>query len=253
MVELFFDFDDQDMTNFDGSQIEKFDLDFDLEYESIVDNCSIVDISNCDDVFLSELINQQLNDKCDMLESIDIVDNYNDELFASSSIAPYLAEKICDRCDFESGNWDYLSDSEKMEQLNQLEANLAKLEGRNAVEIQMKDMDSFTDIFTGRKRCGFYDSITGEIYINSSILNSVELFPKVIDTVIHEGIHAYQHQCVSGNIEHYNLEEVMDWEENFRNYKPASLYGMEIYLNQPVELFARVNATKIADSLSSLI
>ncbi len=166
-------------------------------------------------------------------------------LFESSSITPMIADMIYDGCDFSPDHWNTFSEDQKMVELNELEGNIAEIQGRAPVEIQVKDFD----ILNGKTTYGQFDPLSGEIIINSMLLNSPELLPQVIDTIIHEGIHAYQHKCVTGEIEHYNPQEVAEWKDNFDNYKTASMYGMEIYLEQPLEIHARENAEKFMKPL----
>ena len=241
--------DEDDIYTKTDPECDTYDLDTSDSFDS--ENSYYSDFYQSEDYIINEpYFEEEDFEKVSNMCEDDLLDSHSEELFESPEISTDLAQQIFERCNFDMEHWNSLTDSEKIETLNQLEGNLAELQGRNPVEIQVKNMDSFWDTLKGRTRYGYYDPNTGEIYINSSLLNSPEKLPGAIDTVIHEGIHAYQHQCINGEVEHYNPQQVVDWAENFRNYKSAALYGMEVYLNQPVEVFARINAGKITDLLT---
>ena len=61
----------------------------------------------------------------------------------------------------------------------------------------------------------------------------------VIDTIAHEGRHAYQHYAVEHPGFHPDEHEVEYWRANFETYLQPNLYGFDAYWMQPVEVDAR--------------
>lgn len=185
----------------------------------------------------------------EVIDTEAFVVNYNQDLFNTENLSFDILEQINSGCDFDMSTWENLCEDDKISKLCTLEDNMANLLGRSAVEINFKDLTSESDILLGSKSYGYFDRASNEIYINSSLLNSSEDLPEIVNTVIHEGVHAYQYQCVYDGLHHDDPNQVEEWAENFANYKKASEYGMETYVNQPLELHANAVAYNITNSL----
>ena len=102
------------------------------------------------------------------------------------------------------------------------------------------------------------------LYVDS---NSRSVHREVLDTIIHEGRHAYQHYNVDVKLVHESGAEVETWRENFYNpeyqyyhsgtqkiiipYNDGTIHDVDyrLYYYQPIEIDARNFA---ADVLSRL-
>ncbi|MEZ6234370.1 MAG: hypothetical protein R3B68_09285 [Phycisphaerales bacterium] len=122
--------------------------------------------------------------------------------------------------------WAELPATERLESLRELEQRLAEIEGRPAVELRAEPL--------GPGRCGYYDSERDVMVVSESLLLDASPL-EAIDTVAHEGRHAYQHYAVAHPEIHGDPFEVASWAENFEHYLSAEMYGYELYRNQPVE------------------
>lgn len=145
-------------------------------------------------------------------------------------------------------NWKNLTLEQRKELLNTIEYRIAQIEHRPPLPIKVEKMAS--NVF------GYQDSYNKLIALNSKFVmsDSKEAYKDVIDTIIHEGRHAYQHYNVDQKCVHDSLSEVNTWRENF--YDPKYRYysgntlvvigpnkvgdvGFRLYYYQPVEIDAR--------------
>lgn len=184
-------------------------------------------------------------DDFSIIDFQDVIDSHN---ILNGFITPEVSSAIFDGCEFSAEEWNQMDVDQKVGELNELESNIAHLQGRDSIKIQTEDMDSFWDIFTGRKQYGYFDPNTNEIFVNTTMLNSTEELAELIDTVVHEGYHGYQYACVTGDAYHPDPNVVEVWRDNFDNYLDANTYGFEAYYNQPLETTAREIAAEITDS-----
>lgn len=157
--------------------------------------------------------------------------------------------------------WTKLTVQERLIVLNSMENGIAKIEHRPAQRIKIEDMDS---------KCMGYHCYTEDIIaINTKYLVSANPLShrRVIETILHEGRHAYQHYNVDVKSIHESLSEVKEWEKNFYDpqwryysYKGQKIYipfdngetidvGYRLYANQPVEIDARNFASEVLRKL----
>ena len=157
-------------------------------------------------------------------------------------------------------NWTKLSLKGKVEVLNALEKKIASIEHRPAAEIRAEKMDPDLNGY----------QLDGGVALNEDRLlrsdESPEVLQGVLETLIHEGRHMYQHYNVEVRQVHESGAEVGSWRENFEelgyasgdpiyfhvlgfNYTNEGLahLGARLYYYQPVEIDARVFA---ADAMS---
>lgn len=157
-------------------------------------------------------------------------------------------------------NWTKLSIKGKVEVLQALEKKIAAIEHRPAAEIRAEKMDPNLNGY----------QLDGGVALNEDRLlrsdESPEVLQGVLETVIHEGRHMYQHYNVEVRQVHESGAEVSSWRENFEELGYASgdpIYfhvlgfnytndglahlGARLYYYQPVEIDARVFA---ADAMS---
>lgn len=123
-------------------------------------------------------------------------------------------------------NWRELPVHERMESLKELEERLAEVQGRPPIELRCEPL--------GLNQCGYFSSREGVMVLSESLVRSSSPF-EAIDTVAHEGRHAYQYYAVQHPEIHDDPFEVAAWAENFDNYLTAEMYGYEAYRNQPIE------------------
>lgn len=123
--------------------------------------------------------------------------------------------------------WEGLSPKERLGALQTLECKLAEIQGRDPVAIT-------AEIIPGRN--GHYDPGTRTITLNAECLaHSPRL--NLIDTIAHEGRHAYQHYAIEHPGFHRNQKEVDAWRENMKpgNYDNGKRDGLLAYRFQPIE------------------
>lgn len=182
----------------------------------------------------------------DFLESSDKLEFLTD-LEMTENIAGYL--ESVEKLKFD--NWKNLSLEQKAELLNELEQNIASIEHRPALRVELEDMEP--------RSFGYQDEYNHKIVLNSRLVgvNSAAMHREVIDTIVHEGRHAYQHYNVDVKMIHESSSEVKTWEQNFyypeyqyyrsgtqRIYIPyndGTIHDVDfrLYYYQPVEIDAR--------------
>jgi len=147
-------------------------------------------------------------------------------------------------------NWCNLSVEERTALLNEAEKMIAKIEHRPPLAVGVEKMNA--------NDFGYQCASENRIALNSKYVcsNSYEAYKEVVDTIIHEGRHAYQHYNVDVRCVHDSESEVKTWQENFYDpkykyytYEGQKIivrtrdgyadYGFRIYYYQPVEIDAR--------------
>lgn len=158
-------------------------------------------------------------------------------------------------------NWSKLSLGERAEVLNRVEQNIAAIEHRPPLNVELEKLKL--------RHMGYQSASENKIVLNSTIVgsNKPELHREVIDTIIHEGRHAYQHYNVDVKTIHESQSEVQSWRENF--YDPKYQYyqsghqrvpirlpdgsrqnaDFRLYYYQPVEIDARNFSSEVISKL----
>ena len=169
------------------------------------------------------------------------------DLEMTEGIADYL--ETVDELKYE--NWSKLSLSERAEVLNRIEQNVAAIEHRPALKVELEELQP--------RSLGYQCAAENKIVLNTLYVgaNSREQHREVIDTIIHEGRHAYQHYNTDVKTIHESLSEVRTWYENFYNpeykyyhsgsqkilipYHDGTIHDVDyrLYYYQPVEIDAR--------------
>ena len=169
------------------------------------------------------------------------------DLEMTENIADYLesVEKL------KYDKWCTLSLEQKAELINELEQNIAAIEHRPALRVELEDMEP--------RSFGYQDEYNHKIVLNSRLVgvNSSAMHREVIDTIVHEGRHAYQHYNVDVKMIHESGSEVKTWEQNFYDpeyqyyssgtqriyipYNDGTMHDIDfrLYYYQPVETDAR--------------
>lgn len=153
--------------------------------------------------------------------------------------------------------WKDLSFEGKQKLLQQIENVAADTSHRSACDILVKPMEH---------NCyGYFDPKTKTIVLNSNYLgNDYDSYHNALDTVIHEGRHAYQDYNVNIRQVHNSQGDCTNWQQNLGNsffglfpenygYQDAATYGFERYWMQPVEADARAFAEDVLTVLNKKI
>lgn len=175
----------------------------------------------------------------------------------TQKIADYL--ESVDEIKFEK--WSKLSLEQKKEVLNRIEQNVASIEHRPALRVELEQMKPRT---MGYQSADEYKIALNTLYVGS---NDSNMHRAVIDTIIHEGRHAYQHYNVDVKLIHESGSEVASWKENFYDpkyqyyhstgnkivipYNDGSMHDVDfrLYYYQPVEIDARNFANEVMSRL----
>ena len=146
----------------------------------------------------------------------------------------------------QANTWEGLSVSERLSQLRILETKLAEIQGRPPCAIVAEDMPKLSN-------CGYYDG--EKIHINRAHLELDNYRLEAIDTIAHEGRHAYQHYAVMNPGFHPNIKDTIYWAGNQEAYfspkDVAGKFGFEYYENQPTEIDARLYAGIVKSAVES--
>lgn len=177
------------------------------------------------------------------LETIEILT----DLEMTEGIADYL--ETVEEIKYE--NWNKLSLEQKTEVLNRIEQYVAAIEHRPPLKVNLEQMKPRT--------LGYQCESEHRIALNTMYVasNNPNVHREVIDTIIHEGRHAYQHYNVDVKLIHESGAEVATWRENFHDpryqyyqstgqkvlipYNDGRLHNVDfrLYYYQPVEIDAR--------------
>lgn len=124
----------------------------------------------------------------------------------------------------------------RMQSLRTLEARMAEIQGRPPVKVAFEEM--------GADTAGFYDPREQCLHVNIEHVKDPRYRLDVIDTIAHEGQHAFQHFAVEHPELFPHLQDVIPyWKANMTNayFEPkyiGEVFGPEFYYNQPLELNA---------------
>lgn len=137
--------------------------------------------------------------------------------------------------------WKELNQTERLAAVQDVENTISGIQGRAPVPIEI-------DPSLEKGTVGSYNLESQSIQISKRHLQSNNVH-EVVNTIAHEGRHAYQHYAIHNPGFHPNQTEVAAWNENFHNYMSVRDYGLEMYHNQPVEADAWAYGNTVADGL----
>lgn len=221
--------------------------------ESYVESATVEDISSISDSVIDS--KEQVEWYNPGLEQTEIVT----DLEMTEGIADYL--ESVEEIRYE--NWSKLSLEERAAVLNRIEQKISEIEHRPAVRVFVEDMKA--------NSLGYHSNTEHKIALNAKYVgaNNPNLHREVLDTIIHEGRHAYQRYNVDVKCIHESASEVKQWEKNFYDpewgyysYRGQKIYipfsdgkihdvGFRLYANQPVEIDARNFASDVLARLES--
>lgn len=176
------------------------------------------------------------------------------ESFSDKEQIELISDYMTNIEDIRFENWKDLTLEQRVNVLNEMEQHIAAIEHRPASVISAETLDD--------PNCFGYQ-LGEDIVINTSYLeisvNNPEMLDKMLETLIHEGRHRYQHYNVEDRLVHESPAEVESWRENFEilgyaDGTPVTIHiagpleytndylaevGARLYYYQPVEIDAR--------------
>ncbi len=141
-------------------------------------------------------------------------------------------------------DWKDLSSEERINVLQQIENEVSHIACRPPCQVMARPL--------GEGTYGYFDPETYQITVNSDYLTSnFEDYGETIDTIIHEGRHAYQNYNLYVAQVHPSKGDIHNWEVNEREigYQDVQTYGFKDYWMQPLEADARKFAEDVKDKL----
>ncbi len=165
-----------------------------------------------------------------------------------------IREVFMDIPELQFENWKNLDLDERVDVLQQLENEVAEIAHRPSLEIRTEVLPD-----------GVMGQCTSDRIIiseNALASNSYEMYRENLDTLFHEGRHAYQNYNISlslltGKPVERNEVLVESWADNYirMGYENGDWPGYEelgflYYLNQPVEVDARAYASEAIRALN---
>jgi hypothetical protein len=139
------------------------------------------------------------------------------------------------------GAWQTLDAGDRLTALQDVVDQMAAIQGRPGVKV-----------VPGAMPQGAFGAFDGEqITVNAAHLEGDMPVGEFVDTIVHEGRHAYQAYAVEHPGAVTDSALVASWAENMApgNYLNAEQYGQELYQNQPIEADAWSYAGRITANL----
>lgn len=137
--------------------------------------------------------------------------------------------------------WKELSFDERIGVLQKIEREVANISHRPVCSISCKSL--------GEGHYGYYTPGTNHITINSDCIHfcSFNDYKETLDTLIHEGRHAYQDYNLNIREVHPRKGDVSNWKlnEEIYGYQDVAHCGFKLYELQPVETDARAFAEDV--------
>ena len=135
--------------------------------------------------------------------------------------------------------WKDSTFEQKVNSLQELEKSIAEIAHRPPCQINVENL--------GEGNYGYFDPNTKDITVNSMYIdsNGFNDYKETLDTIVHEGRHAYQDYNMTEREVHPRVSEVDNWRLNNDSqlgYLDAQHWGFELYQYQPMEADARAFA-----------
>lgn len=142
--------------------------------------------------------------------------------------------------ELQPGQWASLGPAAQMEALRRVEGVMAGIQGRSAVPVSLVEGEPGV--------CGGYSRATREITVTRGHFNN-DSVTEIVDTIVHEGRHAYQHYVIEHPEATPDGAMAETWARNWDNPLSSEEYGYRRYRAQPLEADAFSYAGAIARSL----
>ena len=152
-----------------------------------------------------------------------------------------IAGQMTDMEGLDFSEWKELSLQGRMDVLEQVEERVADIVHRPACELEVKEL--------GAGHLGYYSNGENKITLNESYVqsNSIADYREVLDTLIHEGRHAYQDYNLHVREVHPRQGDITNWKLNEfgHGYQDVKHCGFQAYEMQPLESDARAFAEDV--------
>lgn len=184
------------------------------------------------------------------LYSPEIIEAYNRIEAPQDFIQIELISDVLSECkELNQERWQTLELSEKVSVLNELECKIAEIEHRPPCSVRAVNISPHIwGGFNPNSKC----IDINKAYIEHSGYDAIML-KEVLDTLVHEGRHAYQDYNVNVCEIHPRHSEVISWAETMDGGKwgyygdTSTKLGQRLYEQQSIEIDARNFAADILD------
>lgn len=160
-----------------------------------------------------------------------------------------IGETLANYEDLRWENWQDLEFVEKIEVLNDVETRIAAIEHRPPCPVRTGNNMGKLEVtpYEISGHMGGYRTGTKDITLNPELLTSDNpmVYREMLDTLVHEGRHAYQDFNVNVCEVHPRHSEVQSWSENMAGGKwgywgdCSNELGQRLYEQQAIEIDAR--------------
>ncbi|MCD8387566.1 MAG: hypothetical protein LUD17_11860 [Bacteroidales bacterium] len=152
--------------------------------------------------------------------------------------------------------WQRMTQQERLDAMQKVENAAAEVSHRPKCEVKGESL--------GEGYYGYFDPINKSITLNTDYLDgSYERYKDTLDTIIHEGRHAYQHYNVDERQVHPSDGDCTNWSKNLHDnmwglfpenigYQSPQEVGFERYWMQPVEADARAFAEDVFNKFNQM-
>lgn len=138
---------------------------------------------------------------------------------------------------FKSENWSKMDQSERKDALNTLAKDVGTAFRTNVLGVRF---------YHGPRNSRGYYNDDGYLYLNEDVLTDESNRLDALDTVYHEGRHAFQRAAATNpNLHSVERLQADTWANNFTNYISPNRVNMRRYFQQPVEADAREFAASV--------
>lgn len=173
-----------------------------------------------------------------------------------------VSDVLSEMPEFKFENWERLDIDERISALNKVEYRIAEIEHRTPCPVYAEYMGEI-QVQYGQVygSLGGYSPETKDITLNAALLENNEpiLLRETLDTLVHEGRHAYQDYNVNACEIHPRHSEVISWSDTMKGGKwgyygdTSTLIGQRLYEQQSVEIDARNFATDVLDKYNDKV
>lgn len=164
-----------------------------------------------------------------------------DEIERANKVSDVMGEVFTDEV---ISNWENLSDTEKINYLNEYLDKAGEALGIEVGDVIIEDLQAKY----GEGTMGMNNG-DGNVYIDISRINDLE---DLLDTTTHEMRHQFQTEVIANPDAFPGISEdtVAEWEYEFGNYIEPQ-YDYEGYYNQAIEADARAFADEVLNDFKS--
>lgn len=188
--------------------------------------------SSSDDVRADNVLTRILSERSEKMKETKDPDSFSEEVQTRE-----LATCLGSMEEIRYEKWKELSPAERLDVLQRIENEAARIGGRPAFEVSAVEMPEGCRGAANWQR--------KYIHLNRKLIasNRPEDLRQTLKTLVHEGRHVYQNSNIFLKRVEPNDEKWQAWRENLCSeggYFTAEKHGYRLYYTQPVEVDARV-------------